>query len=147
MREISIKALYKSLSKEIQDLPFAVTKKGEKVAIVSGLDKEAESGLDQKVNKPPGIMVLGLDEIIDDIEKTSKILKMSPSEYLVNLHAMKQSKKYPDSVRGSNVARETEPPFTGTIKSGVCTKESIPAVVQFNPQPKTGKKGQNNGGH
>ena len=35
MRTITIKQLYKSLSKELGDLPFQITKNGEVVAIVS----------------------------------------------------------------------------------------------------------------
>ena len=68
MRKINIKKLYSSLSKEIKDLPFAVTCKGAIVAYASldppgsGLDENAENGLDKPIEsrqKAPKILKNG----------------------------------------------------------------------------------------
>ena len=46
MRKVSIKQLYKSLSKELDDLPFTIIRRGVPIAVVGGLDNV--KGLDQK---------------------------------------------------------------------------------------------------
>ena len=61
MRKVSIKQLYKRLSKELDDLPFAIIKRGQVVAVVQGLDIEqslekkglynTSKGLDKPVEK------------------------------------------------------------------------------------------------
>ena len=51
MRKISIKALYKNLSKELDLLPFQITKKGVPVAVVLGVAHKAS--LDQKIGLDP----------------------------------------------------------------------------------------------
>ena len=46
MRKVTIKQLYKDLSKELADLPFTITRRGVPIAVVGGLDDT--KGLDQK---------------------------------------------------------------------------------------------------
>ena len=55
MRQVPIKQLYKALSKELDDLPFTITKKGVAIAIVlgRGLDEEQEKGLDKTRKSRP----------------------------------------------------------------------------------------------
>ena len=48
MRTITIKQLYKSLSKELGDLPFQITKGGVPIAVVLGLDQKVNVSLDQE---------------------------------------------------------------------------------------------------
>lgn len=43
MRKVSIKALYKNLSKELDLLPFQITRKGVPFATVLGLDQNPET--------------------------------------------------------------------------------------------------------
>ena len=60
MRKVSIKSLYKNLSKEMSDLPFEVTNRGKRIAfVVSGLDC-TYPGLDNAVNQE-----IGLDKKVD----------------------------------------------------------------------------------
>lgn len=63
------------------------------------------------------ITICGPDKIIEDIKETAWKLRMSVSRYMINLHAMQQAEKYPDAVRGSNVARETFTPGREALKT------------------------------
>jgi len=71
MREVAIKNLYRNLSKELYDIPFAITKDGVIVGYVvkECLDKPIEislSGLDKKakgLDKPAKTINSGLDNI------------------------------------------------------------------------------------
>ena len=51
-RHITIKQLYKTLSKELIDLPFSITKNGEVVAIVSRPKGNMSRPIDDKASKP-----------------------------------------------------------------------------------------------
>jgi len=48
MRTITIKQLYKSLSRELGNLPFHITKGGVPIAVVLGLDQKVNVSLDQE---------------------------------------------------------------------------------------------------
>jgi len=83
MRKIPIKNLYKTLSKELAELPFAITKKGRIVAYVvpgSGPDRTPNS-LDHKPNsldqdtqnetKTPPDMANGLDQKPNSLDQNN----------------------------------------------------------------------------
>lgn len=57
MRKISVKQLYHHLSKELKDLPFAITKNGAVVAVVGSPD-----GLDNQERSRPKIVELSRPE-------------------------------------------------------------------------------------
>ena len=51
-RHITIKQLYKTLSKELTDLPFSITKNGEVIAIVSRPKGNMSRPIDDKASRP-----------------------------------------------------------------------------------------------
>ena len=68
MRQISIKNLYKNLSKEFEDLPFEVTKHGKTVAYVSKSLDNVLNGLDKKGEKT-ATEVKSLDNVLKGLDK------------------------------------------------------------------------------
>ena len=61
------------------------------------------------------IKVYAADEIIADIKLAAQKLGTSSSRYLISLHVMRQENKYPGAVRGSRVALEVVPGWSGGI--------------------------------
>ena len=74
MRQVSIKDLYKNLSREVLDLPFEVTRKGVRVGfVVSGLDC-TYPGLDNNEKQATGLdtessLKKSLQEIRDEVDE------------------------------------------------------------------------------
>ena len=139
MRTVTIKQLYKSLSKELGDLPFQITKGGVPIAVVLGLD--------QKVNEieawvPPPKKLNGKD-YIKELKKECVVCGYNKYKGALDFHHIDTKGKTISHLRSKKAVDKELKENPAVVLCSNCHREvhaGIICIDSLDQEPKSKKK-------